>query len=191
METETDRQVTTRVLPPAPRVPAVIVGMAPAVNGQRPWDPGTTTAQALAAYCGVLSGDLGRVYGLANLCDAWGRTDQPTRADLKRGAASFLFRPGFRYVLAGTEVVRALGARARPVEVALTMVGWGVPSFTWYVARAGVELAVVPHPSRRNRQLNDEQVAGQLRLFLRAHAWQGRDRADDLWRGEGTPRDAA
>lgn len=192
---EAAAQVTTRILP-CPETPAVIVGLAPARSGAPPWSPDAGSTARLAEFVGCAPSDLGRHFGLANLCSSWRGTDQPTWEALKAagrracghgdrpGPEEFAFVRGFRYVLAGVEVVRALGAWVRPRDPEHQTIGYGVPRGVWFVCRGGVEVAAIPHPSGRNRDYNDKNLRGKVELFLRSCAWRGRVPADELWRGK-------
>lgn len=189
-------QVTSRIFP-APEVPAVIVGSAPGRSGSPAWETTAKSTEKLAGLVGCNAEDVRRHFGLANLCPRWRGTDQPTREHFRQaalracGAASasvedFVFVPGFRYILAGNEVVRALGKWARPQSSDMRIVGYGLPECSWYVCRGGYEVAAIPHPSPRNWNYNDDQLRGRVELFLRSCAWRGRVPADEMWRARPT-----
>lgn len=186
-------------------LPAVILGVAPARPGDEPWLPEAPSTRRLAVLCGREARDLGASFGLANLVTRWAVsertleaslrsialggdsiTDPPTREDLRAAAESFEFLPGFRYVLAGSEVVRAFGARVLPARrrgaLAWSAGGGGPRLLSWYVSRCGAALAVLPHPSGRNRWFNPPARRAAAAKFLQAAAWSGPEAADALWR---------
>lgn len=172
---------------------AVIVGSAPPVQGEPPWMPEAGSTRSLAAMIRVPPADLYLHFGLANLISTWeggvpvnvrgSGTNGPSRQELRRGADAFRLLPGFRYVLAGQHVVRALGKRGLPArlsDIALAL-GGGPPLLSWYESRGGATIAVLPHPSGQNRWYNVRGRRALAGAFLLSAMHVGEDPACEIW----------
>ncbi len=151
-----------------PRIsrPVTILGKAPATTGE-PWAPTTTSAIHLAELAGVKPSKLRDLFRLDNLVTY----ADPSREALRDAAALYQFDRNWAYVLTGTEVVRALGKRAKPrtedPEHALPWHASGPGILEWYESREGIVMAVLPHPSLRNRWYNDKRCRRAAENFLR------------------------
>lgn len=163
------------------RRPCVVLGIAPAGKGSPAWSPTSASGQRLADLAGIgkpaehadfdiVASLLWSRFALDNLLPY----PDPSRRALTQAAALYKFVPGFWYVLAGTEVVRALGTRALP-KVPAGKLPWhgtrNAPPLEWYESREGVVMAVLPHPSGRNRWYNDRRSRAAAEKFLREARW--------------------
>lgn len=157
---------------PSPRRPCVILGQAPAVDGGAPWAADSASGRRLAALAGVEPDQLPRLFALDNLLPIY----MPSHEALREAGELYQFLPGWHYVLAGSQVVKALGTRARP-RGAGTHDGPGV--LRWFESREGVVMAVLPHPSGRNRWYNDAGNAAAAGRFVRRARWTEADVAAD------------
>lgn len=157
----------------ARRRPCIVLGIAPAATGERAWGPDTASGSRLAELAGLhlassSDASLEKYFGLDNLVPY----PDPSRRALRDAAQLYTFMRGWWYVLAGTEVVRALGHRARPVRG--DRLPWsltGPDPLVWYESGEGVVMAVLPHPSGRNRWYNDKRCRAAAMAFLRDARW--------------------
>lgn len=78
----------------------------------------------------------------------WNPEKAALAADMMR------FKKGDRVILLGLRVAHAFKLDAWPL-------------FTWFQENNGHWLARVPHPSGRNRKLNDLELRAEMELFLR------------------------
>lgn len=161
--------------------PCVLLGHAPARSGGAPWAPDADATIRLARLVQCEPEALGRYFALANLVDRF-TGDQASREDFAAGAERWSFRPGFRYILAGEAVLRALGKRRAYPRRGSGVIGGGVRTCWWYETREGVTCAVINHPSGANKNLNDREEREATRRFLREARWMCSGRADDMWR---------
>lgn len=167
----------------APLAPVVLVGTAPAEPDGDAWCPEANATRQLAGLLGCDARDLPRYFGLANLLATWPSGAPPSREELQDAAGAWRFVEGFRFLLVGTEVVRAFGKRVLPHSASLeawTMAS-GAPMLRWYSARCGVEIATMQSPSLKNRFFNSEARRILAGRFLRQAQWTGPGRAHDLW----------
>lgn len=152
--------------PAVPRVlPACVLGVAPAERGAEPWSPDSPSGRRLAELAGLSPDGLRAVLRLDNLVSY----PDPARSSLRRAGKAYEFDLSLRYVLAGTEVVRALGPRALCGRDSRRL-PWhrsGPGVLEWYESAEGVVMAVLPHPSGRNRWYNDARCRGAAERFLR------------------------
>lgn len=144
-------------------LPAVVLGVAPAKAGQEAWHPDSASGRRLAVLCDVHPEDLSKWLGLDNLCSS---TD-PEREELKSAGQAYQFLKGHRYLLAGSEVVRALGKRALVGGASWHAQRQPAP-LEWYRSDEGVQLALLPHPSGRNRWYNSAERRRAAGEFVRA-----------------------
>jgi hypothetical protein len=151
--------------------PCVVLGVAPASKGERAWSPESASGRRLAELADaspIATKRLERYFALDNLVPY----PDPSRRALREAAELYRFLPVFWYVLAGTEVVRALGHRARPMRG--DKLPWsltGPDPLCWYESGEGVIMAVLPHPSGKNRWYNDKRCRAAATAFLREARW--------------------
>lgn len=152
------------------RRPAVILGVAPGAKGQPAWSPDAPTTVRLADLAGLQLRDLPRAYALDNLVPY----PDPGRTALREAGQLYQFLPGFWYVLAGYDVLRALGKRVRAKKTsALPYYAAGPAVLQWYESAEGVVLACLPHPSGRNHWYNETANRRAAEKFLRETAGGG------------------
>jgi len=163
----------------ARRRPCVVLGVAPAAAGEPAWSVGSRSGARLAELAGIdlwnppraktpAQDRLRAALALDNLVPY----PDPSRKALREAAQLYRFLPGWWYLLAGTEVVRALGGRARPANRdALPWSLTGPSPLVWYETREGVTAAILPHPSGRNRWYNDRRCRAAAEAFLREARW--------------------
>lgn len=166
-----------------PLPPVVLLGTAPAEPDGDAWDPVANATRQLAGMVGCDPRDLPKYFGLANLLKTWPSGAPPSREELQEAAGAWRFVEGFRYLLVGSEVVRAFGKRVLPLSAspeAWNMAS-GAPMLHWYQARCGVEIATMQSPSLKNRAFNSEARRLRAGRFLREAKWTGRGRGHDLW----------
>lgn len=157
--------------------PCVVLGEAPARTGAPAWAPDSASGRRLATLAGLPADELRLRFGLDNLLPY----ADPTPEALRDAGQLYQFLPGWWYVVAGSRMVRNyLGARARPSDAA----GWwdARPPMTWYVTREGATLAMLPHPSGKNRHWNDRAERAKAQEFLRAAMLPEGQNASKLWR---------
>ena len=174
-------------------LPVVILGTAPARDGAPAWDEDAPSTRRLADLAGVRPDELCLHYALDNLLTVTsGSCSTPSayRSALAALAARYDFLSGFRYLLAGSEVVRALGKRALVARDARRL-PWhrsGPGVLRWYESAEGVTMAVLPHPSGRNRWYNDPRCRRAAERFLRACAARGDGRIGSPAHGDAHAR---
>jgi hypothetical protein len=115
----------------------------------------------LAVLAGLSPTQLGRHFILENLCQA--PMGEDYRETVSRAALLYRFRAELRYVLAGYEVCRAFGQRVLPASGTRG----DRPLLRWYVSREGARVAILPHPSGRNRWYNALENRLAAERFLR------------------------
>jgi len=151
--------------------PCVILGVAP--SRLTVWHPLSPSSIRLAELIGVDSVHLSDLFALDDLVSH----KNPGRKELKRAATLYKFESAYRYILAGTEVVRALGKRALAdfQSGRSPFVGWrkdvpwslaGAGPLSWYESREGVMMAILPHPSPRNHWYDDKRCWNAAQRFL-------------------------
>lgn len=132
------------------------VGLCPGRRG-RSWDVESDSTRRLARLVDRTAEELREDFHLVNLS----KERQATRAALRRGAEAIALCQSERFVLLGCEVARAFGRRAWPVG-ASEAPGLAV----WYRCREGALILRIPHPSGRNRALNDRRLTRLVRRAL-------------------------
>lgn len=169
---------------PHPRRPCVVLGMAPAADGQTAWASGTKSGERLARLAGLsLALELPHYFALDNLLPIY----MPTRLQLRQAGMLYQFLPDWLYVIAGSETLRALGRRARPKDASSWLDDPGV--LTWYESRAGAMVAVLPHPSGRNRWYNRLEHQEAAEAFLQRARWDDGEPVHRRWRADRARND--
>jgi hypothetical protein len=135
----------------------VIVGLCPDVQGVAPFHGGSGSGRGLARLADVEPLELPRVFELVHLSERVGAT----RADLRKGGKLIRLGPSRAVIVCGTEALRALGRRA------LGPKGRTPTWARWYTCREGGKVALIPHPSGRNRSLNDADTRARTEKLLR------------------------
>lgn len=125
------------------------------------WAPCTTSGQRLALLAGVSPEQLPFTFSLQNVYP--GAAETADRETLRVHGAAFVFDPEHRYVLAGYEVCRALGERVLPSDGTRD----DLEPLRWYESREGIRVALLPHPSGRNRWYNSASNRRAAEVFLR------------------------
>lgn len=141
----------------------VLIGEAPGGSGDtvRPAlvpFPRTSTAGRLAEMMGLsrlafMQLERHNLFNTANEGKRWNYKEATTRAE--RLAHSFI--DGDRVILLGSKVAHAYGLL-------------DLPYFEWrtqLVEGGSIQVAFVPHPSGRNRVLNDPETRERMARFLR------------------------
>lgn len=154
-----------------------VLGVVPP-RGRASWDPGASATRRLAALAGVTPEELRERFALDDLLpyspsgDDLTADGRPSRELLTEAASLYRFLPGWWYLLAGTEVVRAFGCRVRPDmrhawDVSGSRIPWhGSGPLEWYVTREQVVAAVLPHPSGKNRWYDDARCRAAAEKFV-------------------------
>lgn len=161
------------------RRPCVVLGVAPASRGASAWAPGSGSGDRLLTLAGYdadedVRDDPGAFLRCRFALDNLVPYQSPSREALRDAGELYAFASGFWYLLAGTEVVRALGLRALSAKNGRLPAGrtsWAPDPLEWYVSREGVVMAILPHPSGRNRWYNAAPNRRRAERFLRAAAW--------------------
>lgn len=144
--------------------PVVLLGTAPAEKGAPAFFPTSGSARRFGDLCDLHPSELWIYFGLDNLVPY----PEPSRQALGEAGELYHFLPGYSYLLAGSEVVRALGWRARCARDGKSRVEWyEPPPLEWYESREGFRMALLPHPSGRNRWYNVRAQKRRAETFLR------------------------
>lgn len=146
----------------------MIVGLCPSKDGPKtPFSPKTTSGKLLLLILGRITyPEIKSHFRLVNLCDRpLGYPVGPeARAILSKSADAFRLEPTGLYIFAGTEVLRAFGARVLPPEGRKNL----KPLRYWRARDGGPICAILPHPSGRNRFYNSRANRARAKEFLSA-----------------------
>lgn len=124
-----------------------------------PFDDSTLSGRRLVEWSGLESrSELAERVELANVLSG-----DPSHAELARvEAEKYSLRVGRRdrTIVVGTETLRLLGSRAFPP-------GFDYPEWLeWYDSRCGARCALLPHPSGKNRMINEAGVRDRCAAFV-------------------------